>query len=389
MMRTHHLLVISGVAIFGGWVLLFSGEGARADESEAKAKLVAKGIRATHTGCSLVAESEFAKSVSTAYSLKRKGAASKQQQSSGIDKEEAAEQIQELKNQNEVLRNKVAEINRVGFAFRGDVVRQLNDQIAANDRQIAQIQQALNPSTKAGDDRKKKDSSPAKDSSSLDEYTQEIFEARKVADQLLTRYAELNQDKEVVAALKEWNEAAHTSGALKPSHSFESSLKRLEALEKDVLSEKIPLRQEEKNSYATVVINEDTICELVVDPSASAIVLPYRLAVDAGVHVDAAPKATAQVADGSEAQAKRVVLKSVQVGSFAAKNVVCHVLPAENTTTKGVLGSSFLKQFKSELNAGGTELSLRRSDAGTTHKKKKTKHTSKKSSDSDPSDAQQ
>jgi hypothetical protein len=84
------------------------------------------------------------------------------------------------------------------------------------------------------------------------------------------------------------------------------------------------------------------------------------------------------------------VLKSVQVGSFAAKNVVCHVLPAENTTTKGVLGSSFLKQFKSELNAGGTELSLRRSDAGaTTHKKKKTKHTSKKSSDSDPSDAQQ
>ncbi len=249
---------------------------------------------------------------------------------------------------------------------------------------------ALNPSSKTADDRHKKDASPAKESPSLDEYTQEVFEARKVADQLLTRYAELNQDKEVVAALKEWNEAAHTSSALKPSHSFESSLKRLEALEKDVGSETIPLRQEEKNSYATVVINEDTICELVVDPSASTIVLPYRVAVDAGVHLDAAPKRTTETADGSEAQTKRVVLKSVQVGSFAAKNVVCHVLPAENTTAKGVLGSSFLKQFKSEVNAGGTELSLRRSDTGaTTHKKKKAKHTSKRAPDSDPSDAQQ
>src|SRR6202034_1299215 len=99
-MRTHHLAVILGVAIFGGWVLLFSGEGARADEAEAKAKLAAKGIRATHTGCSLVAESEFAKSVSTAYSLKRKHAASKQQDAA-IDKEAAAEQIQPLKAQNE------------------------------------------------------------------------------------------------------------------------------------------------------------------------------------------------------------------------------------------------------------------------------------------------
>jgi gag-polyprotein putative aspartyl protease len=389
-MRTHHWCVISGVAIFGGWVLLFSVEGARADEAEAKAKLAAKGIRATHTGCSLVAESEFAKSVSTAYSLKRKHAASKQQEHAAIDKEAAAEQIQVLKAQNEVLRNRLAEVTKVPFTGRGNVVQDINNQIAANDREIAETQEAINPSKKPADDGHKQDGSSSKDKSSPDVYIQEIFEARKTADLLLARYAELNQDKEVVAALKEWNEAAHASIALKPSHSFESALKRLETLEKDVVSENIPLRQEEKSSCATVVINDDTICELVVDPAARATVLPYRVAVDAGVKVDAAPETTTRTADGSEAPAKRVLLKSVRVGSFAAKNVVCHVLAAENTTAKGVLGSSFLKQFKSELNAGGTELSLRRSDAAaTTHKKKKTKHTSKKSSDSDSSDAQQ
>ncbi len=375
-MRTHHRAVISGVAVFGSWVLLIFIEGARADEAAAKKTLAAKGIRATHSGCSLIAESEFSKAVSKAYSLRRKHAASKPQQLTAIEKEAAAERIQELKNQNELLRNKLAEVNKVGFAFRGNVVQQINEQIAANDRQIAEIQAALDPSRKATDDSKKKDGAPAKDSASLDQYTQEIFEARKVGDLLLAQYAELNQDKEVVGALKEWNEGAHSSSALKPSHAFESASKRLETLEKDVVSEKIPLRQEQKSSYATVVINEETICELVVDPAAAGIVLPHRVAVDAGIKVDAD-------------QAQRVLLKSVRVGSFGARNVVCQVLPAENTTAKGMLGSTFLKQFKSELTADGKELLLQRSEAATTHKKKRTpaKRTSKKSSDSAPSDS--
>jgi len=120
------------------------------------------------------------------------------------------------------------------------------------------------------------------------------------------------------------------------------------------------------------MLNGEKTCEMAVDTAAPTLLLPYEVAVGAGVKVDAATEATTvRAADGSQVRVKRVRLKSVRVGSFAAKNVLCDVFPAKSTSVKAVLGKSFLGQFKGELNAGGSDLSLARVDADVAPNKKK------------------
>ena len=213
-----------------------------------------------------------------------------------------------------------------------------------------------------------------------------------MADRVIGQYAELNKDQEVAAAVKSWNEAAHTSHTLKPSHGFDSALRRLEVLEKKIPSEKVTLKQEGTGYYANVAINGDVICEMLVDSAAPSLLLPHQMAVDAGVKVnDSAETTPFQTADGSEVQAHHAVLKSVRVGSFTARNVACGVLPAGSKSTKGVLGKSFLGQFKGKVDSLSGELSLARADGeggSRRHKKPVAKHT-RKSSKSAQSDEPQ
>lgn len=385
-MRTLGRLAISCVVIVVGCVLLGIAPESRGDEASAKARLAAKGIRATHAGLSLVNEADFSKAVTKAASLKRKSTASTRHENSA-GAEEGADEVEALTQQNEVLRARLAEINKVGFAFRGDVVRQINEQIAANDRQIANIHDMQKQSTKSAEQHQQTEKS------SREDYLQEVLEARKLGDLLIGEYGKLNRDTEVVAALKEWNEAAHTSNVLKPSKAFESNLKRLEILEKDILSEKVPLRKEEKTFYATVAIDGDKMLDMVVDSDAPNLVLPHQAAVDAGINVDAGGEATTvSLADGSKAQARHLNLKSVRVGSFTAKNVACDVLSERESTAKPVLGKSFLSQFKFDVDTHTPQLSLKRAgtDTATTRKKKPaTKRPHKKATEPAPTDEPQ
>ncbi len=360
-------------------------EPARGDEASAKAKLAEKGIRATRSGISLQAETEFSKSVSTASSLKRKFLATiNRQRSAEYDNEEADAQVQALLQQNVLLKKRYSQINQRYFPIRNEIAEQINK----NDTEIALILETRKQSTKTFDELRQNANS------AREKYVQQVLDARTLADRLMAQYAELKKDKEVVAALKEWNGAVSTSNELKPTHSFDSALKRLEALEKRILSEKIPLRREGNSYYATVMINGKQTCEMIVDAGASTLLLPYQVAVDAGVNVDAATETmTGRIANGSKTQVKqvkRVLLNSVRVGKFTAENVSCGVLPANSTSAKALLGMSFLGQFKFELNAGASELSLLRVDAEVTATRKKKKptpkHTVKKSVKRVPSD---
>ena len=368
--------IATWAAVFvGAWVLLSAVESARGDEASAKARLSAKGIRASRSGFTLQEETEFLKSVSTAYSLKRKVGAVNQESSAGTDDGEVAAQIEALTEQNDLLRKRLSQINLAGVVYRDQIGKQINEEIAANERQIALLRQGEKPTTKpAADTRRDENSARAT-------YDKQVADARKLADHLIGQYAELSHDKEVAPALQEYNEAAHTSHALKPSHGFESALRRLETLEQKIVSGKIPLAQKGKSYYAPVMINGNQKCDMIVDAAAPNLVLPYQVAVDAGVNVDAATEKTTVIADGSEMEAKRVSLKSVSVGSFTVKNVRCDVLPAKDTSSKARLGKSFLSRFKFTVNAGGSELSLVRAGAekATRRKKPALKHTHKSS----------
>jgi clan AA aspartic protease (TIGR02281 family) len=382
-MRRDRLAAICGAVFLGGCLVLSAVAAARGDEASAKTTLSGKGIRVSRSGFTVLGETEFPKSVTAAYALKRKlGAAASEEQSAGVGEEEANAQIAELKQQNVVLNERLTELNKVGFAFRGQAIQQIRDQIAANDREIAQLQQTQKQSTRSSDDLHKDETSARQ------AYMKQVSEARTLADRLIAEYSELNQDKDVAAAIKEWDDAAHASHKLAPSHSFDSALRRLEALELKIASGKVPLREKEQSYYATVTINDVKPCEMLVDAKVATLRLPHQAAIDAGIHVDAAHETTTVVlADGSKVEAKRVQLKSVRVGSFAVKNVSCDILPASNTTAQATLGLSFLSHFKYEIKAATSELSLARANAASRHKKKSTtKHTLKKSSTTTPSD---
>jgi len=394
-MRISHLFAIGIAAVCGGACLLSAVAPARADEAAAKAKLAAKGIRATHIGLSLQTETDFSKAVTLAYSLKRKlQSATSRQHAAGSDNDEAEAAVQQLMARNEALRKQVPPPTNRPFVRFGNQINQqykteISQEIQANDNEIAQIHEAQKQSTKnVAELRQATDSARST-------YFQQVRDARALADRVVAQYAEVNKDPEVVAAIKEWNEATSTSLTLKPTHGFESAVKRLEALEKKIVSEKIPLRQEGKDFYATVEINGKQKCDMIVDTKAATLMLPYQMAVDAGVPVDAevTTKRSRKDAGSNKSEPKRVLLSSVRVGSITLKNISCGVYPANVRTAKPVLGLSFLGQFKYELNVVASELSLVRVDgeAAVTHKAKKStrKHIAKRSPAHIPSDEPQ
>lgn len=357
-------------AFCSGAILLCLAAPARGSEASAKAKLAEKGIRASRSGISLVEEAELAKAVSTAGSLKRKFLLMmNQQQTAEYVKEEADAQVQELLQDNVILKKRYAQINRRLFPLRNEIAQQIN----TNESEIALILETQNQSTKGLDELRQSANS------AREKYVQQVLNARTLADRLAAQYAELSKDQEVVAAVTEWDKATGTSQGLKPSRTFESTLKRLEILEKKILSEKIPLRHEGNSYYATVMINGKQTCEMIVDTGASIVLLPYQVAVDAGVNVDGATETiTGQIANGAKIQLKHVMLNSVRVGKFTAENVSCGVLPANSASAKPLLGMTFLGRFKFELNANASELSLLRVDADAPAAQRKKKATPKR-----------
>jgi clan AA aspartic protease (TIGR02281 family) len=387
-MRNVRLVTMWTFVVLGGGVLILAAE-ARGDEASAKAALAKKGIKATHAGLSLQDETEFTKSVATAAQLRRKQtAANAQQFEAGATNEEADARIAQLTQENAALRARrqgIAQANIVLGSFANQqTIQRIDQQINANDKEIAFLQQQKKQATKPAQE-------PGKaDKPSADDFVQQVFQARKLADRLIDQYAELGKDKEVLDAIGEWNQAAHTASTLRPSHAFESAQSRLEVLEKKIASEKISLRHEGTSYYATVAVNDEKRFDMIVDAEAPTLVLPHQMAIAAGVKVDAAgTKTSVQLADGSKVDAKRVYLKSVRVGSFTAKHVICGVLPEDNTTAKAVLGKSFLGQFKGSVDSG--ELSLVRGGTESASRKKRTaaRHVRKSAKAATTDDTQQ
>jgi clan AA aspartic protease (TIGR02281 family) len=389
-MRKRHLLPVSLVAVFACSIVILAARTSTADEPALKAALAAKGIKATRSGLSLQEEGELTKAVAAATKLKGKtSSTTSRDNSGGFENPEAIQaEIARLSELNVELKQKLAQLNQAPIPFKATAVTNLNQEISVNDNAIAQLQASTKQAAKSNDDTQK-DVKAARDA-----YHQAVFDARKMADRVIGQYAELSKDPEVIAAIKSWNEATHGTHALKQSGAFSNAVRSLEKLEKTIPSEKIPLKQQGTGYYASVAINGDYIGEMLVDSAAPSLLLPHQMAIDAGIKVDDSAETTPfQMADGSEVQARHVVLKSVRVGSFLANRVACGVLPASNKTAKAVLGKSFLGQFKGQVDSLSGELSLVRADAsGSSTRRRKqpvVKHTHKKSTKSTQSDEPQ
>ena len=161
-MRKKFLAAVCAALVLGGCLVLPQAApardeaSARGDETPGKATLSKKGIRVSHAGFTVPGETEFVKAVSAASALRRKlSAESSQEQSTESGDEGSAVRIDSLTQQNVALKQRLTELNQVGFAFRGQMVQQTKNQIAANDREIARLQQAQKRSAKSAEGTRK------------------------------------------------------------------------------------------------------------------------------------------------------------------------------------------------------------------------------------------
>jgi clan AA aspartic protease (TIGR02281 family) len=343
-------------------------ESAKADTPEAVArrKLSEKGLHVSRSGIALIDEKELTKAFAEANALKRKliGAAKEQQG--------AEQQIDELQADMRQRLESSVEMNSQLANVRNNPVmhNQLVGAVNANNSEIKLLEQAEAQSKKDIDVVRKKANG------ARETYVQQIAEMRTLVDRLSERYKALKSDAEAQSALTEYNSVANANLEIKPSAYFVSSVKKLEQLEKTIVSEKIPLRREGNSYYANVVINGKPPEEMIVDTGATSVVLPYKVAVECGVKPEEASLTViATIADGSKVKSKLVVLDSVRVGKFTAEHVECTVLPAEAKNAPTLLGMAFLSRFNFSIN--GTELVLSKIDGEHAAAKSKKAHATK------------
>ena len=183
---------------------------------------------------------------------------------------------------------------------------------------------------------------------------------RKSADATKAAYSKLSVDADVRAAVAGLNKATGKSYALAPSRGFLADEKRLKTLEDSVLSETIPLRREGGDSlYVSVVFNGKHTKELIVDSGSTLILLPAAVAKECGVEVGStAPEIVLVLADGRPIRGRQVTIPSVRVGKFTLEDVDAAVLGPEAAAAEPLLGMSFLSEFKFEVDAQRSTLTM-------------------------------
>jgi clan AA aspartic protease (TIGR02281 family) len=199
----------------------------------------------------------------------------------------------------------------------------------------------------------------ARIASHREEFMQAVIDLRQLADKTVAEYEELVKDDAVKNALAALNQKAKTKVTIGPSRAFLAGVQRLERAEAMVLTEDVELRKEGGVQWLDVTFNGRVTRPMVFDTGASSVVLPADLAAEIGLKPGKNdPSVRTRVADGSEVEARRMVIPSVRVGKFTVKDVECLVMPAEKANVPPLLGQTFHRNFIYKVNSEAGKLVL-------------------------------
>lgn len=196
---------------------------------------------------------------------------------------------------------------------------------------------------------------------SREEFVEYVMSVRTLSDSFDEKAEAMKGSDEFVAVLADIEKTLGRK--LKPfgeSKSLARIRSNLAKLESVVLSDTIKLTDRGSGTFeATVSINGQEPMDLVVDSGASLVTIPSRLASKLKINVGPEARSIRMtIADGSTISGKLVILDSVRMGKFTAKNVECAVLGPEAVNAPNLLGMSFLGNFKFELDAAKGELTM-------------------------------
>jgi aspartyl protease family protein len=308
------------------------------------------GIVVTSGGIALAEEADFRQGLLELRKLRKDVTTAQQKQSRGeqaVARHEA--DIGALRHQIFLLNQQLANLPANQGRVRNRLVAQHNARVAQLNAVLARkpaVMRAMESVRSAANQIRER-------------YVGQALQLRQQADQIQNRYRQLANDPQVAAAIAELESISGNEYPLSPSRSHARYLHELELVEETILSEKIPLRKRGNSFLATVVLNGKHTHEMIVDSGASMISLPFAIAAQAGIEPTSQDRDIKLVmADGREVAGKMVTLDSVRVGPFQAWNVDAAVLEPSATSAEPLLGMSFLGQFKFELDAQSSTLSI-------------------------------
>lgn len=162
---------------------------------------------------------------------------------------------------------------------------------------------------------------------------------------------------------KETYQELRSSGLSKEEKAFFSQLhERLAVLKADIQTTVIRVPPRRGNHLVlNVIINKTVTTRLLLDTGASSICLSRKIADQLELNLSSAETIDACLADGTKVSAKSVLLEQVQLNDAIETNVPAVILnepPGKNLD--GLLGMSFLKHYKINLDTNAGKLTLKK-----------------------------
>lgn len=192
-------------------------------------------------------------------------------------------------------------------------------------------------------------------------YVDSVVAIRGKVSELQTQLEESLQAGDLKVALKVYHANFQTPEMVDIAELIGPLDRRLKQVEKEVFQETISLETNESGSIFVSVTVGQTAVPMVLDSGASMVILPSETATKLGVVVPPNPQAMRLVlADGRSIAASGVVIPKMRVGLFEVENVEAAVLEPNTTGAEPLLGMTFLRNFKFEIDGPGKTLKLLR-----------------------------
>jgi clan AA aspartic protease (TIGR02281 family) len=323
----------------------------RADElGDAKAAIEKLGVRVFSSGVTLATEPELAKELGKAANLKKALLQASKDQAAAEQAVAKGEQgMTNLRKQQIVFNTQLARLGPNDVTLNNQLVgklQALDAQAALVEKEIARLQEGVKAAR-------------GKTTAAREAYIEFILDARKLANKIEAEYVNKGAAPDVQAALARVNKAVGKEFKLEPSPAFAANVRRLKTLEDTVLSEAIPIVGEEDRPVVSAFIDGKYQQEMIVDSGSSVVLLPWPMAIKYGLKpTDKDPQVKLVLADGREIDGWAKVIPSLRVGKFEVEKVECAVLHEDAIKAEPLLGMSFLRHFKFELDTNAKTLTM-------------------------------
>lgn len=154
-----------------------------------------------------------------------------------------------------------------------------------------------------------------------------------------------------------------TEGTRQEDIFFAEMAKRINAYSNDIRETDVPFDEEGPHAVVIARINDQVDARLLLDTGASTVQISEALARRLNLQLPEETQVKVRLADGSDIDAKAVILDSVQVADARAERVAGVVTAAEvSPGIDGLLGMSFLQGFDVRLDGASRKLILNRFD---------------------------